>query len=39
MSPLMEAHGLHLHFGAVRALDDVSLAIWPGEVVAIVGSN
>lgn len=39
MTPLLEAEGLHLRFGAVRALDDVSLALWPGEVVAIVGES
>ncbi|MBX9702101.1 MAG: phosphonate C-P lyase system protein PhnK [Acetobacteraceae bacterium] len=37
--PLLEATGLTLRFGAVAALDDVSLAIWPGEVVAIVGES
>ncbi len=39
MSPLLEAHGLHLRFGATRALDGVAVAIWPGEVVAIVGES
>jgi ABC-type phosphonate transport system ATPase subunit len=39
MKPLLEAEGLQLRFGAVRALDDVSLALWPGEVVAIVGES
>ncbi|HEV7457496.1 MAG TPA: phosphonate C-P lyase system protein PhnK [Roseococcus sp.] len=39
MSPILEGQGLALRFGAVRALDDVSLALWPGEVVAIVGES
>ncbi|WP_419896980.1 phosphonate C-P lyase system protein PhnK [Roseomonas sp. USHLN139] len=37
--PLLEASGLHLRFGAVRALDDVAIDIHPGEVVAIVGES
>ncbi len=39
MSALMQASGLHLHFGKVAALDDVALEIHPGEVVAIVGES
>ena len=38
-TPLLEASGLALRYGAVPALDGVSLAIWPGEVVAIVGES
>lgn len=37
--PLLTARGLALRFGAVAALEDVSLDIWPGEVVAIVGES
>lgn len=39
MSPILEGQNLALRFGAVRALDDVSLSLWPGEVVAIVGES
>ncbi len=39
MSALLEASGLALHFGAVPALDDVALEVFPGEVVAIVGES
>lgn len=39
MSPILEGQDLCLRFGAVRALDDVSLSLWPGEVVAIVGES
>ena len=38
-APLMQATGLTLNFGRIRALDDVGIAIWPGEVVAIVGES
>ncbi len=38
-APLLEASALTLRFGAIAALDDVSLSIWPGEVVAIVGES
>ena len=36
---LLSARGLRLRFGAVPALVDVDLDIWPGEVVAIVGES
>jgi putative phosphonate transport system ATP-binding protein len=36
---LLEAHDLDLRFGAIRALDQVSLSLWPGEVLAIVGES
>jgi putative phosphonate transport system ATP-binding protein len=39
MTPILESDGLALRFGAVRALDDVALSLWPGEVVAIVGES
>ncbi len=38
-APILESSGLHLRFGAVRALDEVALSLWPGEVVAIVGES
>jgi len=38
-APLLEASGLNLRFGTVRALDEVALEIWPGAVVAIVGES
>jgi len=31
--------GMHKAFPGVKALDDVSLEVWPGEVVALVGEN
>jgi len=37
--PLLEVRHLSKNFGAVRALQDVSLAVAPGEVVALAGDN
>ncbi|KAA2211470.1 phosphonate C-P lyase system protein PhnK [Teichococcus oryzae] len=37
--PLLEAQGLILRFGTTTALDDVGIAVHPGEVVAIVGES
>ena len=37
--PLLEVRGLAKHFGAIRALDDFSMLIRPGEVVALAGDN
>ncbi len=38
-TPLLEATGITKSFLHVRALDDVDFAVWPGEVVALVGDN
>jgi ABC-type sugar transport system ATPase subunit len=37
--PLLEMRGIHKAFPGVKALDDVSLDVAPGEVVALVGEN
>ena len=37
--PLLEVVNLSKHFGAVRALDDFSMSVRPGEVVALAGDN
>ena len=37
--PLLRLEGLSKHFGAVTALDQVSLEVFPGEVVALLGDN
>ena len=39
MTPLLEAAGLRLRYGATPALEDVTLSLWPGEVVGIVGES
>jgi putative phosphonate transport system ATP-binding protein len=37
--PLLEARNLSLRYGRIAALDDVSIAVWPGEVLAVVGES
>jgi branched-chain amino acid transport system ATP-binding protein len=37
--PLLEVDGVSVHFGAIQALDRVSLEIQRGEIVAIIGPN
>lgn len=37
--PLLQAEGLCLAYGAQVALDQVGLALWPGEVLAVVGES
>ncbi len=37
--PLLEVEGVSVSFGAVQALDKVSLSIGRGEIVAIIGPN
>ena len=37
--PLLEAAGIGKRFGAVRALDDVSLNVAAGEVHGLLGAN
>jgi branched-chain amino acid transport system ATP-binding protein len=36
---LLEARGLEVHHGQLRALQDISLSVHPGEVYAIIGAN
>jgi D-xylose transport system ATP-binding protein len=38
-TPLLELRGVGKSFGPVQALSDVTLAIQPGEVMALVGDN
>ena len=38
-APLVEMIGMHKRFGAVRAVDDVSCELNPGEVVGLLGHN
>lgn len=38
-SPLIDMKGISKRFGGVRALEDVSIDLYPGEVMGIVGHN
>jgi ABC-type branched-subunit amino acid transport system ATPase component len=38
-SPLLEVRNLVKTFGAVRAVDDVSFTIQPGQVISLIGPN
>ena len=37
--PLLRVQGVTMHYGARRAVDDVSFDLWPGEVLAVVGES
>ncbi len=37
--PALEAEGLSKSFGAVRALEEANLTVWPGQVLGLVGDN
>ncbi len=37
--PILAAEGLSKRFGGVRALDDVSFTLQPGEVLGVIGPN
>ncbi|MEM9049610.1 MAG: ATP-binding cassette domain-containing protein [Pseudomonadota bacterium] len=39
MTPLVEMRDIHLSFGGVKAVDGVSLDLYPGEVVGLLGHN
>ena len=38
-TPLVEMRNISLSFGGVKAVDDVSVDLWPGEVVGLLGHN
>ena len=37
--PVLELNNISKHFGAIHAVNDVSLSIEPGEVVGLMGDN
>jgi len=38
-APILEVRDLTVHHGQLRALDQISLRVFPGEVYAIIGAN
>lgn len=38
-SPLLEVSHLSVNYGGIQALQDISLEIFPGEVVTLIGAN
>jgi D-xylose transport system ATP-binding protein len=38
-APVLSVRHAHKRFGAIRALEDVSLDAWPSEVLALLGDN
>ena len=38
-TPLLQLRGVNKSFGVVHVLHDVEIAIYPGEVTALVGDN
>lgn len=39
VAPIIEARGISKQWGSVHALHEVNFAVYPGEVVAVVGDN
>jgi len=39
MSALLEIRGLHVHYGAIHALQDIDLTVEAGQIVTLIGAN
>jgi ABC-type sugar transport system ATPase subunit len=39
MKPILEVKNVSKHFGGIHALQDVSMEVYPGEVLALIGDN
>ena len=37
--PILELHGVHTSYGNIKALKGISLSVYPGEIVSIIGAN
>lgn len=38
-NPILEIKDLHVSYGAIKALNGISLSIGEGEIVSVIGSN
>ena len=38
-TPLVDMRGMHVSFGGVHAVENVSIDLYPGEILALVGGN
>ncbi|MDF2998167.1 MAG: Branched-chain amino acid transport ATP-binding protein LivG [Xanthobacteraceae bacterium] len=38
-TPILKLHGLSKHFGGIKAVNDVSFELAPGEIVGLIGPN
>jgi branched-chain amino acid transport system ATP-binding protein len=38
-TPVLEVDGIHTYYGAIEALKGVSLSVYEGEIVTLIGSN
>lgn len=38
-TPTIEVQRLHRHFGRLKAVNDISFAAWPGQVIGFIGPN
>ena len=37
--PLLKVKDLHVYYGAIHAIKGISLEVWPGEIVTLIGAN
>ena len=38
-APFLEVRDVRKHYGAIRAVDGVSMSVGPGEIVGVIGPN
>jgi branched-chain amino acid transport system ATP-binding protein len=37
--PILELRDVHTSYGKIKALKGISLSVYPGEIVSIIGAN